>query len=141
MKFSKHQTNCCSHPIYYRPSRKQPASSGYSLGCYCAAFLLLIWLAGCALYRQPQDPLAEWHIYLGGIPPQITGDYQEYINKLPTRERQFVNGETFYKDDAGRFAVKIEIPVYGTWKDHILIYDNANKRVKVIRYNAGHYMS
>jgi hypothetical protein len=121
--------------------KKQQTYSTYSLACCCVALLLLICMPGCALYRQPPDPLAEWHVYLGGIPPQITDDYQEYINELPKRERQLVNAETFYKDDTGRFAVKIEIPVSGTWKDHILIYDSANKRVKVIRYNGGHYMS
>lgn len=129
------------HTIEPTPVMKQKAYSRQSIAFYCAALLLLLYVPGCALYRQPPDPLAEWHIYGGGIPQPITEDYQKYIGALPERERQFINGETFYKDDAGRFAVKIQIPVYGTWKVHVLIYDNANRRVKVLRYNGGHYMS
>jgi hypothetical protein len=75
------------------------------------------------------------------VPRAITEDYPEYIKTIPERERQFVGPVSFFKNDAGRFAVKIEIPVYGTWKEHILIYDSNNRRVKVIRYNGGHYMS
>jgi hypothetical protein len=99
-------------------------------------------MPGCALYRQPPDPLAGWHFYSGAaIPPQITEDHEEYIKGLSTKQQQFIGGETFYRDDAGQFAVKIEIAWYGTFKMHVLIYNNSGKRVKVIRYNAGHYMS
>src|ERR1700722_1480926 len=85
--------------VMHPPVKKRQAYSRHSFACFCAAFLLLICMPGCALYSQPPDPLAEWHVYLGVVPPQITEDYQEFINKLPTREQQFVNGETFYKDD------------------------------------------
>lgn len=113
---------------------------GHSSVYYCVVLLLLIWIPGCASGPRT-DPLAGWHVYMGRMPPQITDNYQEYIKNLPERERQFAGPVSFFKDDSGRIAVKIEIPVYGTWKDHILIYDSAGRRLKVIRYNAGHYMS
>ena len=136
------QTHPSTEPATHLVMKERHACAKRLLLRYCAASLLLIWVPGCLFYRPPPDPLAEWHVYVGDkVPLQITEDYREYIKALPERERQFVGPISFFKDDSGRFAVKIEVALYGTFKMHVIIYDSANKRVKVIRYNGGHYMS
>jgi hypothetical protein len=91
--------------------------------------------------RQAPDPLAGWHGgSLDDIPPQVSADYKEYINKLPAEERDLVGSVFFYGDDAGHLAIQFEIAKHGTLKEHILIYDSAYKRIKIVRYNGRYGM-
>jgi hypothetical protein len=141
MNLSLTQTSHLSEADVYAPLKKKRAGAHNSLFRSCAVILLLICLPGCLSNRQPPDPLAGWHFCSSAdVPIAITEDSQTYIKSLPAKEQDFFGGKTFYKDDAGRIAVKIEIDWYGTFKMHVLIYDTENKRVKVIRYNGGHYM-
>jgi hypothetical protein len=86
-------------------------------------------------YCRNQDPAA--------FDEAIRDDYQDYIQKLPPGERYFVQGgeTSFFEDGTGKHAVKIEIPLNGTWHDHILIYDRGNRRAKVFKYLDGRYAS
>lgn len=68
-------------------------------------------------------------------------DYQDYIQKLSPRKKEFVGAVDFFEDDMGRHAVDIKTGAYGTWWRHILIYDKTNKRIKVITYKTGGYRS
>jgi hypothetical protein len=92
------------------------------------------------------NPLAGWHFCFSQDPNKlnkaITVDYQDYIQTLPPKERQFVQGGiSLFEDGTGRHAVKIEIPYYGVWREHVLIYDKDNKRIKVTTYSGGGYRS
>jgi hypothetical protein len=100
----------------------------------------LFWAAGCAT-RTP-DPLAGWRFSsLNNLHSNkaITDDYQDYIQKLPSKKRQFVGAVDFFEDGMGQHAVDIKMGVDGTWWEHVLIYDKENKRIKVVRYADGKY--
>jgi hypothetical protein len=106
----------------------------------CAVILLLVWMPGCLFNDQPPDPLVGWHNYsIDKVPLRITEDYKKYIKTLPAEQQEFVGPLFFFEDDTGRHAVKIQIALYGTWKEHVIIYDSDNKRAKVISYNGGRY--
>jgi hypothetical protein len=93
----------------------------------------------------PPDPLAGWNILFSHdyekLDKAITEDYQNYIEKLPNGEGKFVGPIQFFADETGQHAVRIEIALNGTDWAHVLIYDEENKRVKVIKYVSGHYRS
>jgi ligand-binding SRPBCC domain-containing protein len=46
-----------------------------------------------------------------------------------------------YENSAGQHAVKIETPVNGVYWEHVLIYDQNNKRIKTLKYFGGRYRS
>jgi hypothetical protein len=107
----------------------------------------LIWSSGCARFaRQHPDPLAGWHFCsLNNLDTNktVSDDYHAYINKLPPKERKDVGSVFYFEDGTGRHAVAIEVSINGIfegteWK-HVLIYDNENKRIKVIKYVKGYY--
>jgi hypothetical protein len=108
---------------------------------FCILLAALICGTGCAT----PDPLKGWHLcfsqdpkYLGEA---IVADYQDYIQKLPPKEKNFAYYEHDFEDGAGQHAVRIEIPLNGTWWEHVLIYDKNNKRIKTIKYSSGGYRS
>lgn len=70
-------------------------------------------------------------------------DYQNYIQKLPPNESSFITKFyiKFFEDGTGQHAVEISIPLNGTWRKHVLIYDKDDKRIKVIKYAGGEYRS
>jgi hypothetical protein len=101
---------------------------------------------GCA--TPAHNPLSGWtgglSLYQGGhTDGAITTDYQSYIQKLPLQESQFITkfDIKFYEDRTGQHAVEISIPLNGTWRMHVLIYDKDDKRIKVIKYIGGEYRS
>lgn len=96
----------------------------------------------CGIFRRP-DPLAGWQMELDKEPDSvIVKDYQDYIEKLPYQEKKFVQGGIwFFKNATGQHAIRIEIPVNGTWREHVLIYDEDNKRIRTIKYAGGKYAS
>ena len=86
-----------------------------------------------------------WHFCFSQDPNKldkaIAANYQDYIQKLPSEERNYVGTIHLFEDGAGRHAVKIEIGLNGTWWEHVLIYDKNNKRIKTIKYSSGGYRS
>jgi hypothetical protein len=113
----------------------------------------LVSLTGCAVFERHSDPLAGWTFYsfpnLG--PPYlyktkpldqaIIDDYQSYIKKNDLYLQGAIGG--FYEDGAGQRAVGFTAfppQKNATW-NYVLIYDNQDKRVKVIRYGYVRYQS
>ena len=103
---------------------------------------------------QQADPLVGWTIKSGsfiGLPATdtgyrldqtITADYEAYINALPSEEKAHAKlGAELYlaEDGSGQHAVKIIIPLKGTYWTHVLVYDKSDKRVKLIKYRSGKY--
>jgi|SRR5579859_948384 len=106
--------------------------------------LLAIILCGAGCATTVPDPLAGWHFSgLDNLDSNkaIVDDYQDYIRKLPSRQKGFVGSVGFFEDGAGQHAVGIQMGVNGTWWNHILIYDKENKRIKVVVYRNGGYRS
>jgi hypothetical protein len=95
---------------------------------------------GCASKPGP-DPLAGWHTASHNPDQAIDNDYHDYIQKLPPEERKYAGPVLFHEDGTGRHAIEIEIGINGTSWEHILIYDQNDKRIKTIKYMAGHYAS
>jgi len=79
----------------------------------------------------------------------ISDDYHDFVQKLPTHkdrwggynERDFIEEVSVFKDRTDQHAVQISMPMDGKFLYYILIYDNSNKRTKMIKYSAGHYSS
>jgi hypothetical protein len=100
--------------------------------------------AGCAGFVHHSDPLAGWNFYGGDyLDKTITNDYKDYIKKLPPGESFYVQDYNvhFFEDGTGQHAVRISIPLNGSWREHVLIYDKDDTRVKVIKYVSGRYVS
>jgi hypothetical protein len=114
---------------------------------FCILLTAIFWVTGCAAPKPSPNPLAGWKVCgsqdYNKIDTAIRDDYRGYIQKLPPDERKFVDDNfiDFFQDEAGQHAVKIEIPLNGTWWEHVLIYDKDNKRIKTIKYSTGHYAS
>ena len=47
----------------------------------------------------------------------------------------------FFEDGTGQRAVQFQIGLKGTWWVYVLIYDQNDKRTRVVKYVRGHYMS
>ena len=107
------------------------------------ALVSLVWIFGCVAPAPQRDPLEGWKADLDDQPNQaIVADYQDYIRNLPAKEREFVQrGIRFFNDGTGQHAIKIEIPLNGVWREHVLIYDKENKRTSVVKYDNGGYRS
>jgi hypothetical protein len=62
---------------------------------------------------------------------------------MPPEEKYYVPGGNilFFEDGTGQHAVKISIPLNGTWWAHVLIYDKNNVRIKAVKYADGTYRS
>jgi hypothetical protein len=111
---------------------------------------MLILVGGCVTKPRP-DPLEGWKLSWRQDPTlvnkAIRDDYEDYIQKLPAKERRFVSESSirFFENTTGQRAVRISIPLPGFWSgiwwDHILIYDTKNKRIKVLKYKSGRYLS
>lgn len=114
---------------------------------FAACILLAVFISaivGCATSgRSPMDGWLQIYGEEGqNVKVATKDDYQDYIQKLPAKERQFINGGvSFYKNTLGQHAVLISVPYYGVWRNHVLIYDKDNKRMKTITFNGGRYRS
>ena len=106
-------------------------------------FAALFWATGCATSRP--DPLAGWTRLYGREHAQwgnaLKSDYQDYIQRLPQEEKDAVGPIFLYEDAFGQHAVRFMIGLDNTFWGHVLIYDNNNKRIRVIKYVYGHYRS
>lgn len=96
----------------------------------------------CSAPKPEPDPLAGWQKdFSPQLDPAIAKDCQDYIQKLPPNERSLARINGYFNDGTGRHAVQIEVALNGTWWRHILMYDKANKQIKVIKYSFGKYRS
>jgi uncharacterized protein YceK len=97
-----------------------------------------------SLKRFPPDPnpLKVWKHTPNVQPdPAIVADYESYIEQLPQDQRKvlIVNDYMVRLFEDGNRAHAIEIRLYlkhTEWK-HVLIYDESNKRVEVLKYADG----
>jgi hypothetical protein len=111
--------------------------------CVLMAFTAaaFIFLSGCEMFENHTDPVAGWKNFYPNPEPDaaIKKDYEDYMHNLPPWSAQIDAQNFFYEDKTGQHAVKIEVAVNGTWWIHVLIYDQNDKRIKVIKYIGGHY--
>src|SRR4051794_38859905 len=107
---------------------------------------VLVLVAGCAHRIQP-NPLEGWKglgsEYRISCPfgREVVDNYKNYIQTLPAVERAGIdtfNINFFERGDHMR-AVGISVSVNGIRWEHILIYNQDNLRVKVIKYASGKY--
>ena len=121
-----------------------------------AAFALIV---GC---ESTTDPLIGWksvgdtgftgggyQTYIEKIPfdKTIVADVRDFVEKLPIVKGQFadrsenywIDDMSFFEDGTGQRAVKIKIPLSGTYQNYVLIYNKSNVRIKVIKFSSGHY--
>ena len=97
------------------------------------------------LRRFPTDPnpLAGWkHIPDARPDPAIVTDYESYIEQLPKDERKVLIVNDYmvrlFEDGKGAHAMEIRLFLkHSEWK-HVLIYDESNRRVKVMKYADEH---
>jgi hypothetical protein len=98
-------------------------------------------ISGCSSTTTKLDPLAGWKA-VGSQDPNsmISKDYQDYIQKLPPEERNYVGPVFYLEDGTGQHAVTFEVDKYGkdVW-NYYLFYDKDNKRIKAIKYYRGRY--
>jgi hypothetical protein len=67
----------------------------------------------------------------------IQSDYQDYMQKLPPKERKVATYDNDFEDGKGQHAILITVGLNGTNWRHILIYDKNNKRIRAIKYVSG----
>ncbi len=97
---------------------------------------------GCETFENHTNPIEGWQIDFKSQPSQtVQKDSQDYISKLPARERIGVGPEQWFTDGKGQHALLIVVALNGTDWGHVLIYDQNDKRVKVVKYIMGHYRS
>jgi hypothetical protein len=117
--------------------------------CYLA-LTVLVFAFGCAS-KGKQDPLPAsqgWKQLMAReyqkLDPAITTDYQAYLQRLPLTERSQVLDSSihYFGNTNGQHAVSFEIGreafiglseiIY----NHVLIYDQSNRRIKEIKYRS-----
>src|ERR1700693_74729 len=108
----------------------------YSVNYFWFALALsamLISGCSCSAPKPEPDPLAGWQIDFKQPDPVIEKDRQDYIQKLPSDEKKYASWGYYYKDGTGQHAVVIEVDLKPNAWNHVLIYDEDNKRIKVIK--------
>jgi hypothetical protein len=108
---------------------------------FCILLAAIVWIVGCV---STTNPLPAWKADLDENPNQtIVKDYQDYIQKLPPKERNYIGPVFYLEDGTGQHAISVEVFVKGknaSWH-YAIIYDKENKRVKVIKYGYARYQS
>jgi uncharacterized protein YceK len=89
------------------------------------------------------DPLAGWKHTPDAQPsPAIVTDYHSYIEQLPPDQRKelIVNDYMvrLFESGKGFHAMEIRLLLKGVLWKHVLIYDESNRRVKVMRFANGY---
>src|SRR5260370_777657 len=111
----------------------------------CLLLAVILFATGCWTRRPDPNPLVGWKYTFSQDPDKldkaIRDDYQDYIQHLPPEERKFGESISLYEDESGRHAVTIEINLHGTRWEHVLIYDQNNRRVQAVKRYGGHYQS
>jgi hypothetical protein len=106
-----------------------------------------IYALGCSAPKPAPAPLSGWryllHVGHSHLDRAIVDDYWDYIHRLPLEEEKLIGKYSIdeFEDTTGQHAVKIEIPLRGTYWEHVIIYDQNNKRTKVMKYKGGRYRS
>lgn len=106
----------------------------------------VVWLflvtAGC---NKAPDPLAGFQVDMKEVPTEaIDKDYHDFIQHLPEEERigaGLYTPYTYFKDDTGKHAIQLQIPITKVIRWYILYYDKDNKRIKVITFDHGDHSS
>lgn len=114
------------------------------IGLVLALCAIMVSGCSCSAPKPQPDPLAGWQVSdLKNLHDNkaITDDYKAYIQTLSLDEQKYAGPINFYEDGSGQHAVEIRIGLDGTEWRHVLIYDKDNKRIKTIKYEAGHYYS
>src|SRR5258706_5789422 len=116
-------------------------------------------IVGC---ESTIDPLIGWkpignsgftggayQTYIEKIPfdKSISDDVRNFVEKLPIvrskyadrSENYWIDDISFFEGGTGQRAVKIHIPLDGTYQNYVLIYNKSNVRIKVIKFASGHY--
>ena len=78
------------------------------------------------------------------VPETIKRDARAYIQTLPAIERNTVQDDdviTYWEDGTGQHAVILQTPHDGQCWYYALIYGQDNRRIKVLKYSTGTYMS
>jgi|SRR6516162_9829643 hypothetical protein len=83
--------------------------------------------AGC----QSQD--------FGTLDKAIQDDYRDYVSSLTSNELMWMGPRGLSEDGSGQHAITIHVAWWGTDWAHVLVYDKDNKRIRTVRYVAGHY--
>ena len=107
-------------------------------------FYILLAAFACVVGCATPNPLAGWHsASLDDLRSNtaITDDCRKYIKGLPSKQKGFVASVDYFEDGTGQHAVDVKIGVKGTWWEHVLVYDKANKRIKVIKHKSAGYAS
>jgi uncharacterized protein YceK len=98
-----------------------------------------------SLKRNPPDPnpLAAWKHTPDVQPdPAIVADYETYIEQLPQDQKKVLIVNPYmvrlFWDEKGAHAVEIRLYLKHTEWKYVLIYDESNRRVKVLKYAGGH---
>ena len=102
-----------------------------------AAFVL----TGCYGPTHHPDPLAGWSFSsLNNLNSNkaIADDYKGYIRQIPPEESKRAGLISYFEDGTGQHAVRITVSYNGATRQHVLIYDKDNKRIKTIKYISSH---
>ena len=103
----------------------------------------IILAAGCGAPKPAPDPLAGWKpVDYKHEPDQVVEkDYRDYLDKLPPQERMAARPADYLENGTGQHAIVIELALNGHWWYHVLIYDQEDRRIKVVKYSRGRYRS
>jgi hypothetical protein len=94
------------------------------------------------MFASHTNPIAGWKPdFAPQLDPVVAKNCQDYIQTLPSKERERAGPIFYFEDGTGQHAVQIRIGINGTSWEHILIYDKDNKRIKTIKYISGRYAS
>jgi hypothetical protein len=103
----------------------------------CILLAAVFWTVGCA---TNSNPIEGWKFCFSDNPirsnKSVIEDYQDYIQKLPPKQRWYIGDISFFADGTGQHAVNIEIFVYhknASWQ-YAIIYDKNNESIKVTKY-------
>ena len=117
---------------------------------FIALLLMTLVCGGGCVGTSPLKPSlgwkSTWSQDTNKLPKAIVDDYEDYIRKLSSKERNGLGGIHLLEDGTGQRAVAIEVVLYGwtavgTRWTHVLIYDKTNQRIKRVKYRSGHVMS
>jgi len=128
--------------------------------------MVVICGAGCVASAPVTDPLAGWtpdgdsgyvnmngscQAYVEKIPygKAISDDVETFIKNLPVHKRMsisrsesyWIDNVSLFKDRTGQHAVKLHMPLNGTYINYVLIYTQSNVRTEVIKFASGTYRS
>ena len=120
-----------------------------------ASLLIAIYLgvSACAPPVPHNDPMQGWQevrtfaepfYKTVPIPKTIRQDVQAFIRTLSGQEKYDTEAdfnELYWEDGTGQHAVVFNVPHDGEHWHYALIYDRNNRRVKVLKYSTGSYMS